>query len=116
MKLFLKVCLLATVVLPFITSAQTPHYPYENYKLDFTTRVDDLVKRMTLEEKVSQMLNSSPAIIRLNIPAYDWWNEVLHGVARTPFKVTVYPQAIAMAATFDCQSLNQMADYAGIGG
>lgn len=75
-----------------------------------------MVKRMTLEEKVSQMLNSSPAIPRLNIPAYDWWNEVLHGVARTPFKVTVYPQAIAMAATFDRKSLNQMADYAALEG
>jgi len=116
MKILLKLCFLALVVLSFTVSAQTSYYPYQNYKLDFTTRVNDLVKRMTLEEKVSQMLNSSPAIPRLNVPAYDWWNEVLHGVARTPFKVTVYPQAIAMAATFDSQSLNQMADYAALEG
>ncbi len=57
------------------------------------------------------MLNAAPAIPRLGIPAYDWWNEVLHGVARTPFRVTVYPQAIAMAATFDSSSLKQMASY-----
>ena len=69
------------------------------------------MSHLTLEEKVSQMLNSSPAIERLGIPAYDWWNETLHGVARTPFKVTVYPQAIAMAATFDKNSLFSMADY-----
>lgn len=69
------------------------------------------MSHLTLEEKVSQMLNSSPAIERLGIPAYDWWNETLHGVARTPLKVTVYPQAIAMAATFDKNSLFSMADY-----
>ena len=51
-------------------------------------RVNDVVSRLTLEEKVAQMLNATPAIPRLGIPAYDWWNEVLHGVARTPFQVT----------------------------
>lgn len=78
--------------------------------------MDDLVSRLTLEEKVSQMLNASPAIPRLEIPAYDWWNEALHGVARTPFKVTVYPQAIAMAATFDSSSLFRMADFSALEG
>ena len=62
------------------------------------------------------MLNSAPAIPRLGIPAYDWWNEVLHGVARTPFKVTVYPQAIAMAAGFDTTALFTMADYSAMEG
>lgn len=73
--------------------------------------MNDLVSRLTLEEKVAQMLNAAPAIERLGIPAYDWWNEVLHGVARTPYRVTVYPQAIAMAATFDTASLKLMARY-----
>lgn len=91
-------------------------YPFQNYSLSFEQRVTDLVSRLTLEEKVSQMLNSSPAIPRLDIPAYDWWNETLHGVARTPFKVTVYPQAIAMAATFDRNSLFRMADYSALEG
>lgn len=96
--------------------AQTFKYPFQNYNLTFEQRVSDLVSRMTLEEKVSQMLNSSPAIPRLEIPAYDWWNETLHGVARTPFKVTVYPQAIAMAATFDPASLFKMAEYSAVEG
>ncbi|MDI1256181.1 MAG: glycoside hydrolase family 3 C-terminal domain-containing protein [Flavobacterium sp.] len=93
-----------------------PSYPFQNYNLTFEQRVNDLVSRLTLEEKVSQMLNASPAIPRLDIPAYDWWNETLHGVARTPFKVTVYPQAIAMAATFDKNSLFKMADFSALEG
>lgn len=98
--------------------AQTTNkkYPFQDYDLSFEERVNNLVGQLTLEEKVSQMLNSSPAIPRLGIPAYDWWNETLHGVARTPFKVTVYPQAIAMAATFDQNSLFKMADYSAIEG
>jgi beta-glucosidase len=90
--------------------------PFNNTSLSFETRVNDLVGRMTLEEKVSQMMNSSPAVARLGVPAYDWWNEVLHGVARTPFRVTVYPQAIGMAATFDTNSLATMADYSALEG
>ncbi|MBP4136786.1 beta-glucosidase [Flavobacterium geliluteum] len=89
---------------------------FQDTNLTFEERVDDLVSRLTLEEKVSQMLNSSPAIPRLGIIAYDWWNETLHGVARTPFKTTVYPQAIAMAATFDKNSLYKMADYSALEG
>jgi len=91
-------------------------YPFQNTSLSFEQRVDDLVSRMTLEEKVGQMLNSAPAIPRLNIPAYDWWNEVLHGVARTPYHVTSYPQAIGMAATFDTNSLKLMAKYSALEG
>src|SRR5438309_10439208 len=94
----------------------TSQLPFWNYKLSFEKRVNDLVSRLTLEEKVAQMLNHAPAIPRLGIPAYDWWNEVLHGVARTPFKTTVYPQAIAMAATWDTTSLNKMADQSAMEG
>ncbi|WP_116787531.1 glycoside hydrolase family 3 C-terminal domain-containing protein [Flavobacterium psychrotrophum] len=97
-------------------NAQDTKYPYQDYGLTFEQRVTDLVSRLTLEEKVSQMLNASPAIPRLGIPAYDWWNETLHGVARTPFKVTVYPQAIAMAATFNKDALFTMADYSALEG
>lgn len=79
--------------------------------LPIEQRVNDVVSRLTLEEKVKQMLNATPSIPRLGIPAYDWWNEVLHGVARTPFRVTSYPQAIGMAATWDTTSLYRMADY-----
>jgi len=91
-------------------------YPFGNTRLSFEKRVDDLVGRLTLEEKVSQMLNAAPAIPRLGIPAHDWWNEVLHGVARTPYKTTVFPQAIAMAATFDRDALFRMADYSALEG
>ncbi len=91
-------------------------FRFQDPRLPFETRVDDLVARLTLEEKVAQMLNAAPAIPRLGIPAYDWWNEVLHGVARTPYKVTVYPQAIAMAATWDTFSLKKMADFSALEG
>jgi beta-glucosidase len=91
-------------------------FPMWNPAFTFEQRVNDVVSRLTLEEKVAQMLNATPAIPRLGIPAYDWWNEVLHGVARTPFRTTVFPQAIAMAATWDTNSLYRMADYAALEG
>ncbi len=87
------------------------NYPFQDPSLSIADRVNDLVSRLTLEEKVSQMLNSTPAIDRLGIPVYDWWNECLHGVARTPFHVTSYPQAIGMAATFDTDAMHTMGDY-----
>ena len=87
------------------------NYPFQNPSLPIDARVNDLVSRLTLEEKVSQMLNSTPPIERLGVPAYDWWNECLHGVARTSYHTTSYPQAIAMAATFDINSMKTMGDY-----
>ena len=86
-------------------------FPMWDYRLPIEQRVNDVVSRLTLEEKAAQMLNATPAIPRLGIAGYDWWNEVLHGVARTPFAVTSYPQAIAMAATWDTSSLYRMADF-----
>ena len=68
-----------------------------------------LTAQMTLEEKMSQMLYESPAIDRLGIPAYNWWNEALHGVARAGV-ATVFPQAIALAATFDEDLLQKIGD------
>ncbi len=100
----------------FFSKTNAQSYPFNDPSLSFEKRVDDLVSRLTLEEKVAQMLNAAPAIPRLGIPAYDWWNEVLHGVARTSYPVTVYPQAIAMAATFDTNSLKQMAHYSALEG
>src|SRR5438045_1642006 len=88
-------------------SAQTP--PYKDPSLPIEKRVDDLVSRMTLEEKVSQMMNSAPAIPRLGIPEYDWWNEALHGVAFSG-EATVFPQAIALGATFDQKLIGRVAD------
>ncbi len=71
-----------------------------NPALPIDQRVDDLIGRMTLEEKVSQMRDHAPAISRLGIPAYDWWNEGLHGVAFAG-NATNFPQVIGMAATWD---------------
>lgn len=75
---------------------------YQNPKLDLDSRVDDLISKLSLEEKVDQMLMNTSAIPRLNIPPYDYWNEALHGVGRSG-NATVFPQAIALAATFDSQ-------------
>ena len=107
-----KLLLLAAFFMVTCIQAQDyKSFPMWDTKLSFEKRVQDVVGRLTLEEKVAQMLNETPAITRLGIPAYDWWNEVLHGVARTPYKVTSFPQAIGMAATWDTTSLNRMADY-----
>ncbi|WP_347052207.1 glycoside hydrolase family 3 C-terminal domain-containing protein [Flavobacterium olei] len=113
-----NIALQIIMLMSICVSAQnkTPKFTFRNTNLTFEERVDDLVGQLTLEEKVAQMLNAAPAIPRLEIPAYDWWNETLHGVARTPFKTTVYPQAIAMAATFDKNSLFKMADYSALEG
>ncbi|MFT3843727.1 MAG: glycoside hydrolase family 3 C-terminal domain-containing protein [Lacibacter sp.] len=107
-----RIFLLAAVCIAFSVHAQDyRQFPMWNYHLPVEQRVNDLVSRLTLEEKVAQMLNATPAITRLGIPAYDWWNETLHGVARTPFKVTSYPQAIGMAATWDTTSIKLMGDF-----
>ena len=72
-------------------------------------RVRDLVRQMTLEEKVLQICNSAPAIPRLGLPAYNYWNECLHGVARNGI-ATVFPQAIGMAAAWDTPLIHETAD------
>ncbi len=82
---------------------------YKDQNLSFEERARDLVSRMTLEEKTTQMLYNAPAIPRLGIPSYNWWNEALHGVARAGV-ATVFPQAIGMAATFDEELLLKIAD------
>jgi beta-glucosidase len=84
----------------FITGQQTYEFPFQNTVLTVDERVNDLVGRMTTEEKISQMMNGAPAIDRLGIPAYNWWNECLHGVARAGL-ATVFPQAIGLGATWD---------------
>ncbi|TKB98448.1 glycoside hydrolase family 3 C-terminal domain-containing protein [Pedobacter cryotolerans] len=81
--------------------------PYLNSKLPLETRVQDLLKRMTLEEKAAQMNSKTPAIERLKMPAYNWWNEALHGVARAGL-ATSFPQPIGLAATFNIDAIFTM--------
>ncbi len=95
---------LACVSAPAALVAQQA--PYLNPALPPEQRASDLVGRMTLPEKVSQMQNHAVAIPRLGIPAYDWWSEALHGVARSGY-ATVFPQAIGMAATWDTDLVHQ---------
>lgn len=84
----------------FATPLMGQQFPYQNTNLTPEQRASDLLGRLTLEEKVSLMQNTSPAIPRLGIKAYDWWNEALHGVGRAGI-ATVFPQTIGMAASFD---------------
>ena len=99
------VALLAAAVAGGAT-AQTP--AWQDPSLPVERRAADLVGRMTLEEKVSQMMDRAPAIDRLAIPEYNWWNEGLHGVARSGL-ATVFPQAIGFAATWDSSLVFRMA-------
>ncbi len=81
---------------------------YLDLNKPFKERAADLVAKMTLEEKVAQLQNDAPAIPRLGVPKYEWWNEALHGVARAG-SATVFPQAIGLAATFDPKLMREIA-------
>lgn len=87
-------------------------YLFQDPERTVKERAANIVSLMTLDEKIGQMMNNAPAIERLGIPAYNWWNECLHGVARSPYRVTSFPQAIGMAATWDVNSVLKMAQYA----
>ncbi len=89
-------------LLAILTSCSTP--AYKNSNLSPEERAEDLLSRLTLEEKISLMMDVSAPVERLGIKAYNWWNEALHGVARSGL-ATVFPQPIGMAATFDTEGL-----------
>jgi len=102
--------LAAFALVPVATRAQQTsdaQRPWLNTALPVDQRVDDLISRMTLEEKVQQMRDHAPAIPRLGVPAYFWWNEGLHGVAFSGY-ATNFPQVIGMAATFDPPLVHRM--------
>ncbi|MDB4901580.1 MAG: beta-glucosidase [Mucilaginibacter sp.] len=99
-------CLMFTLLAPTFLKAQDK-FIYKDPSQSVDTRVKDLVSRLTLEEKVSLLGYQSKAIPRLGIPAYNWWNEALHGVARAG-EATIFPQAIGMAATFNDSLLKQV--------
>ena len=86
---------------------ETSNLPYMNPKLSPDQRAADLVHRMTLEEKASQLVNQARAIPRLKVPAYDWWSEALHGVAVDG--TTEFPEPVGLAATFDTPRIHEMA-------
>ena len=101
------------VLLSFTAFAQdTTTLPYMDSKLSPEQRAADLVHRMTLEEKASQLVNQARAIPRLKIPAYDWWSEALHGVAVDG--TTEFPEPVGLAATFDTSGIHEMATAIGI--
>ena len=94
--------------------AQTTENPiYLDSSKPIEARVNDLIHRMTLEEKASQLVNQARAIPRLNVPQYDWWSEALHGVANAG-TATVFPEPIGLAATFDEPTIHEMAVVIGI--
>ena len=105
-----RLLLFLIVILPARAYTQTTTtLPYGDPAIPTEQRVNDLVSRMTLAEKISQMQDVAPAIPRLQIAAYNWWNEGLHGVARSGV-ATVFPQAIGLAATWDPLLLHSIAD------
>lgn len=97
------------LLLAFPLGAQNFDYLFQNPSKKIEDRVDDLISRLTLEEKVGQLMFAAPAVERLRVPQYNWWNECLHGVARNG-RATVFPQAIGMAATFDTDLLYRIGD------
>ena len=113
----LPVFVLFVAVMSSIAQTTEPSsaLPYLNPSLPTNERVDDLVGRMTLEEKASQLVNQARAIPRLQVPAYDWWSEALHGVANAG-TATVFPEPIGLAATFDAPLIHDMAVVIGTEG
>jgi beta-glucosidase len=109
MKMVKKIFITAIILWIVIMQLPAQTLPaFRNEKLPMAARVNDLLKQLTLEEKISLLGYRSKEVKRLGIPAYNWWNEALHGVARAG-NATVFPQAIAMAATFNDGLLNEAA-------
>ena len=115
--LWLTAAVLAYALFGGAASAQLgpdgPELPYRDIALSPAERAADLVSRMTLEEKVPQLLNDAPAIPRLGVREYNWWSEGLHGVASAGY-ATVFPQAIGLAATWDAPLVREVADAVSI--
>ncbi|MBR1688516.1 MAG: glycoside hydrolase family 3 C-terminal domain-containing protein [Prevotella sp.] len=102
-----RTLLLPLLLIAALSIGAQPLLPYQNPNLSPEERADDLLSRLTLEEKASLMMNGSPAIPRLGIPQFEWWSEALHGIGRNGF-ATVYPITTAMAASFDEPLLYQV--------
>ena len=110
-----KSCIPMLIGVLFTCRSQAEPLPaYLNTALPAQQRAEDLVQRMTVEEKVTQLVNQSRAIPRLKVPAYDWWSEALHGVASNG--TTEFPEPIALAAAFDAEAVHRMAIVIGTEG
>ena len=99
--------LLASLMMMTAMSVSAQMLPYQNPQLTAEQRADDLLGRLTLDEKVKLMMDTSPAIARLGIPQFQWWNEALHGVGRNGY-ATVFPITMAMAASWDDALLHRV--------
>jgi len=108
----LAVVTILVLAASFLPAQTTSNAPYLDPTQPVDARVNDLIGRMTLEEKASQLINQARAIPRLQVPAYDWWSEALHGVARAG-TATVFPEPIGLAATFDDSLIHEMAVVVG---
>lgn len=97
---FINLLCCSVLLFNTISYSQSTLYPFQDSSIDIKLRVADLISRLTLEEKAGMLQHSSPAVKRLGIAPYSWWNEALHGVGRAG-TATVFPQSIALAATFD---------------
>src|SRR5438445_5600796 len=104
---------IAIIACPAV-ARNTSNLPYMDTKLSPEQRAMDLVHRMTLQEKASQLVNQARAIPRLGVPAYDWWSEALHGVLAKG--TTEFPEPVGLAATFDAPTVQQMATAIGVEG
>ncbi len=116
-RVFISLAAVASVIVAAWSAGATAKQAkpaYLNPSLPAATRAADLVHRMTLEEKASQLVNHARAIPRLGVPAYDWWSEALHGVLTKG--ATVFPEPIGLAATFDTERIHQMAEAIGVEG
>lgn len=117
---FLTLAAMATVAhaagpaKPSTDAQRSSQPPFLDTRLSAEQRASDLVHRMTLEEKATQLVNQARSIPRLGVPAYDWWSEALHGVARDG--TTEFPEPIGLAATFDAPAIHRMAGVIGVEG
>ena len=101
------VLLLLGIALSMPLQAQEVDWRHLDERLSFEERTEILVAQLSTEEKIAQLVHEAPAIERLKVPAYNWWNEALHGVARSGY-ATVFPQSISVAASFDKELLHRI--------
>ena len=99
-KVVLKISLLILFNFLALGNLFSQGLPYQNKKLSRDIRIVDLISRLTLDEKIEELVHNAPGVPRLGIPQYNWWNEALHGVGRSG-RATIFPQAIGLAATFN---------------